>query len=293
MRIGIDLGGTKMEGIVVDREGHAVLKRRVNTPTAQGYGAIVEALGALIVGLEQDAGEVCSVGIATPGAISTKTHLMKNCNATCINGQPLQTDLEAHLQRKVRIANDADCFALSEARDGAAAGFGVVFGVIIGTGVGGGVVFHGHVHSGPNSIAGEWGHTPLIHDGIPCYCGKRGCVETVLSGPGLHRDYLLHGGKAAKDASMVVGAAKDRSDTQAVAAVERYLNNFGRAMANVIDILDPDAIVLGGGLSNMDVLYERGPQHVEKFVFSDGLLTPIVRNKYGDSSGVRGAAWLW
>ena len=293
MRIGIDLGGTKIEGIVIDPQGDISLKRRVNTPAAEGYHAILAALGDLIINLERDAGVKCSVGLAAPGAVSKRTNTMKNCNTACINGKPLKKDLEAHLQRKVHIANDADCFALSEARDGAGAGYEVVFGVILGTGVGGGVIFNGHVHSGPNAIAGEWGHTPLVENGIDCYCGKKGCVETVLSGPGLHRDYLLHGGTQAKDAMQVVHAAKDRSDKHAIEAIDRYIVHFGRAMATVIDVLDPDVVVLGGGLSNMDVLYERGPKSVESFVFSDSLLTPIVQNKYGDSSGVRGAAWLW
>ena len=293
MRIGIDLGGTKMEGIVLDPQGRLLAKKRVPTPAAEGYQAIVEALGGLVEALEKEVSQSCSVGMATPGAISSHTGKMKNCNTTCINGQPLKADLEARMRRSVRIANDADCFALSEARDGAAAGHEVVFGVILGTGVGGGVVFNGHVHSGPNSIAGEWGHTPLVHDGVDCYCGKNGCVETVLSGPGLYRDYLRGGGTVAQDTGGVVRGAAAASDASAVAAMERYLQRFGRAMATVIDILDPDAIVLGGGMSNAEVLYTRGPQAVADFIFSDNMLTPIVRNNFGDSSGVRGAAWLW
>ncbi|RYF02914.1 MAG: ROK family protein, partial [Deltaproteobacteria bacterium] len=209
MRIGIDLGGTKMEGIVLDRQGRLLTKKRTPTPAAQGYSAIVDALALLVNALEKEVGQSCSVGMATPGAISAHTGKMKNCNTTCINGQPLLTDFEARLGRRVRIANDADCFALSEARDGAAAGHEVVFGVILGTGVGGGVIFNGHVHSGPNSIGGEWGHTPLVVDGaLDCYCGKQGCVETVLSGPGLLRDYRRGGGTLAVDTSGVVDGAR-------------------------------------------------------------------------------------
>ncbi len=293
MRIGIDLGGTKIEGIVVDPQGHTVLKRRVTTPVAAGYQAIIEAITALVLNLEADAGVSCSVGVAAPGALSKRTGKMKNCNATCINGEALGTDLENLLTRKVRLANDADCFALSEARDGAAAGYEVVMGVILGTGVGGGLIFNNHVHSGPNAIAGEWGHTPLVADGPPCYCGKVGCVETVLSGPGLLRDYKFHGGILAKNTQGVVSGAADRSDVAAGEAIERYLDRFGRALATVMDILDPDAIVLGGGLSHMDILYERGPKAIEKYIFSDSVLTPLLRNRFGDSSGVRGAAWLW
>jgi fructokinase len=293
MRIGIDLGGTKIEGIVVDPQGHTVLKRRVTTPVAAGYKAIIEAIAALVTNLEGDAGGSCSVGLATPGALSKRTGKMKNCNATCINGEALGVDLEHLLKRKVRLANDADCFALSEARDGAAAGYEVVFGIILGTGVGGGLVFNNHVHSGPNAIAGEWGHTPLLADGPKCYCGKQGCVETLLSGPGLLRDYRANDGTLAKNTAGVVSGASDRSDAPAVAAIERYLERFGRALATLIDIVDPDAIVLGGGLSHMDILYEQGPKYIEKYIFSDSVLTPLLRNRFGDSSGVRGAAWLW
>ena len=293
MRIGIDLGGTKIEGIVMDKDGKVQAQKRIDTPAAEGYKAIVEAIGGLVEHLESEAKERCTVGICTPGAVSGRTGRMKNCNSTSLNGEPLPKDLETRLDREVRIANDANAFALSEASDGAAAGHNVVFGVIMGTGVGGGIVFKNTVHAGPNVIAGEWGHTPLKHDGPDCYCGRQGCVETLLSGPGLLRDYKNGGGTACADTAAIVKAAAEKSDPKAVAAMERYIWAFGRSIANVIDILDPDAIVLGGGMSNLDVLYTAGVDAVRSFVFSDELRTPILRNKFGDSSGVRGAAWLW
>ena len=293
MRIGIDLGGTKIEGVVMDGVGRVLAQRRVPTPAAEGYEAIVGSLVNVIFELEKEAGTTCTVGLGTPGAVSARTGMMKNCNTTCLNGQPLRDELEKCLKRPIRIANDANCFALSEAHDGGAAGYGVVFGVIIGTGVGGGLIFDGKAHNGPNSIAGEWGHTPLHSDGPDCYCGHKGCIETYLSGPGLLKDYQRAGGTAAGTAADVVSTALDGSDAHAAAALDRYIDNFGRAVATLVDIIDPDAIVLGGGLSNIDRLYTAGPIAVAKYVFSDELRTPILRNKHGDASGVRGAAWLW
>ncbi len=293
MRIGIDLGGTKIEGIVMDEAGQIIQQYRIATPAAEGYLAIVKAIAGVVAHLEALVGRKCTVGIGTPGAISARTGLLKNSNSTGLNGQPLLEDLRQAIGRDIRIANDANCFALSEAQDGAAAGYEVVFGVILGTGVGGGVVFNRQAHNGPNSIAGEWGHTPLLDSGPACYCGKRGCVETLLSGPGLFKDYVQGGGTQARDTAGVVSGAGDHSDPCAVQAMDRYIQRFGRALATLIDVLDPDAIVLGGGLSNIDMLYTRGRQSVLDQVFSDDLRTPILRNKYGDSSGVRGAAWLW
>ena len=293
MRIGIDLGGTKIEGIVMDDAGHIIQQYRIATPAAEGYLAIVEAIAGVIEHLEQLVGRKCTIGVGTPGAISARTGLLKNSNSTGLNGKPLFEDLRQAIGRDIRMANDANCFALSEAQDGAAAGYNVVFGVILGTGVGGGIIFNRQVHNGPNSIAGEWGHAPLLETGPDCYCGKRGCVETLLSGPSLFRDYVQGGGTQARDTAGLVSGATSQSDPFAVQAMDRYIQRFGRAMATVINTVDPDAIVLGGGLSNIDVLYTRGRESVIEQVFSDDLRTPILRNKFGDSSGVRGAAWLW
>lgn len=291
MRIGIDLGGTKIAGILMDARGQTRHSVRESTPAASGYEAIVSAVVGMIRGLEGHAGQPCTVGIGTPGVVSHVTGAMKNCNTTCLNGKPLKDDLERALGHPIRIANDANCFTLSEALDGAAAGKRIVFGVIIGTGVGGGISIAGHIHEGPNAIAGEWGHTPLEADGPDCYCGHKGCVETFLSGTGLFADYKRHGGTGAQSAREVVEAAAH--DRGARAAVDRYVARFGRAMATVIDILDPDAIVLGGGMSNVQRLYEDGPKAVRREVFSDDLRTPILQHAHGDASGVRGAAMLW
>lgn len=291
MRIGIDLGGTKTEGIVMAADGAIVVRERRPTPAAQGYDAILANIAALVHDLEARAGETCHIGIGTPGAISTRTGLLKNSNTTCLNGKPIQQDLEHLLARKIRIENDANCFALSEARDGAGRGHDVVFGVIMGTGVGGGIVVRGQLVSGRQHIAGEWGHNVLEPDGPPCYCGKRGCVETFLSGPGLVRDCVAHGGNLLAANDIVAQAAA--GDAIARAALDRYLDRFGRALSVVVNILDPDVIVLGGGMSNIDLLYTAGRERVAGSVFNDELATRIARNIHGDSSGVRGAAQLW
>jgi fructokinase len=292
LRIGIDLGGTKTEGIVIDDAGKVLARERRPTPQADGYAAILENIRVLVADLERRAGAPCRVGIGTPGAISARTGCLKNSNTVCLNGKPVGQDLEAILARPVRLANDANCFALSEALDGAGKDYGVVFGVILGTGVGGGIVFHGKLHEGPQHIAGEWGHNVLEADGPPCYCGKRGCVETFLSGPGLTRDYVTHGGNPAHGTLTIVTRAAE-GDVRAEAAMQRYLDRFGRALAAVVNILDPDAVVLGGGMSNVTRLYTDGRARVERHVFNDELRTPILRHVHGDSSGVRGAAQLW
>ena len=292
LRIGIDLGGTKTEGIVMDDDGHILARERRPTPQADGYEAILRNIRALVLDLDQKAGESCRVGIGTPGALSARTGCLKNSNTVCLNGMPIREDLEGILARPVRIANDANCFALSEALDGAGKGYGVVFGVILGTGVGGGIVFHGKLHEGPQHIAGEWGHNVLEAGGPPCYCGKRGCVETFLSGPGLVRDYVAHGGDSAHDTHAIVARAAE-GDDRAERAVQRYLERFGRALSAVINILDPDAVVLGGGMSNIARLYTEGRARVERSVFNDELRTRILPHVHGDSSGVRGAAQLW
>ena len=291
-RIGIDLGGTKTEAIVMDEAGNVVLRERRPTPRDAGYEAILDNVRALVTDLEKQAGARCTIGVGTPGAMSTRTGRLKNSNTTCLNGKPLHTDLEHRLERPVRLANDANCFALSEAIDGAGRHHDVVFGVIMGTGVGGGIVCRGEIHTGPQAIAGEWGHNVLQVDGPACYCGRRGCVETFLSGPGLALDYETHGGAPGLDARSIVARAEN-GDATAEAAMGRFLDRFGQALAVVINILDPDAVVLGGGMSNIQRLYTEGRERVARHVFNDELSTPILPNAHGDSAGVRGAAWLW
>ena len=324
LRFGIDLGGTKIELIAFDGNGHEILRRRVPTPQ-DDYLATVAAVAALVHQAESELGQRGSIGIGTPGAISPASGLMKNCNSTCLNGQPLQEDLERALNREVRLANDANCFALSEAVDGAAAGAATVFGVILGTGVGGGVVVRGHVLHGANAIAGEWGHSPLpyfqfadaqadrtstgqhpatgediLHpwpsprelDAAPaCYCGKRGCIETWLSGPALAADHVRYGGEAlpAHEIAQLANAGYGPCS----ATLARYEERLARALAGVINLIDPDVIVLGGGLSNIARLYDTVPRLWPRYVFSDRIDTKLVPPQYGDSSGVRGAAWLW
>ena len=292
LRIGIDLGGTKTEGIVMDATGAILARERRPTPQADGYDAILSTIAMLVRDLEKRVERQCHVGIGTPGAISTRTGCLKNSNTVCLNGKPVKKDLERMLAREIRSADDANCFALSEAIDGAGEGYAVVFGVIMGTGVGGGIVFHSRLHEGPQHIAGEWGHNTLESDGPPCYCGKHGCVETFLSGPGLLRDYRAQGGDVARDAAHIVALA-EQGDVLAQDAMERYFDRFGRALSAVINILDPDAVVLGGGMSNIARFYTDGRNAVARHIFNDELRTPIVRNVHGDSSGVRGAAQLW
>lgn len=296
IRLGIDLGGTKIEIVALDALGGELLCRRVATPRGD-YPATLRAIAGLVAGAEAELGERGTVGIGTPGAISRATGRLKNSNSVHLNGQPILEDLQALLGREVRIANDANCFALSEAVDGAAAGAEVVFGVILGTGVGGGVVVRGHVLDGPNGIAGEWGHNPLpwpMAEELPgpaCYCGKRGCVETWLSGPGMAQDHLRATGQVLETVAIV--AAAQAGDAACNATLERYEERLARALANVVNILDPEVIVLGGGMSNISRLYENVPRLWGRHVFSDRVDTRLVPNKYGDSSGVRGAAWLW
>jgi fructokinase len=292
VRIGIDLGGTKIEGIVLDAAGDPLERQRRPTPAREGYQAILEAVRELVRALESRTETALPVGVGTPGAISATSGLLKNSNTVCLNGRPLQADLERALERPVRVANDANCFALSEAVDGAGRGAESVFGVILGTGVGGGLVLRGRLHQGLQRIAGEWGHNPLEAGGPACYCGRRGCVETFLSGPGLERDYRERGGEAGLDARAIAARA-EAGDGPAAAALERYLDRFGRALAPVINILDPSVVVLGGGLSNLGLLYTAGRESLSRWVFNEELLTPLQPNRHGDSSGVRGAAWLW
>jgi fructokinase len=293
VRIGIDVGGTKIEAIGLASDGTIRARRRVDAPRGD-YDRTVKTLVDLVEAIELDTGERGSVGLGIPGTISPATGLIKNANSTWLNGQPLDRDLSRALKRPVRLANDANCFALSEATDGAAAGAGVVFGVIIGTGCGGGVVVHGRLLTGANAVAGEWGHNGLPWPdasewpGPPCYCGRQGCIETFLSGRGMQAAY---GDPSLTAREIAESAAK--GDVRAGAAIERYATRLAKGLASVINVLDPDAVVLGGGLSNIDALYERVPQLWRDWVFSDRVDTRLVRARHGDSSGVRGAAWLW
>jgi fructokinase len=295
MRIGIDLGGTKIAGVALDDAGREVARLRVATPRDDYLGTIA-AVANMVAMLERAAGPVRGVGVGTPGSCSRATGLMRNCNSTWLNGRALSADLAAALGRPVSLANDADCFALSESTDGAARAAGVVFGVILGTGVGGGVVVAGRPLRGPNGIAGEWGHVPLPwrnddeRPGPECYCGRRGCVETFLSGPGLAADHLRVAGSPL-DAAQIEALAL-RGDAPARASLDRYVDRLARGLAMVIDVLDPDLIVLGGGLSNLEILYAEVPAIWGRWVFSDRVDTRLVRAVHGAESGVRGAARL-
>ena len=290
MRIGIDLGGTKIEGVSLDENGRLIRRLRSDTPQGN-YRKTLQAVADLAGQLDPNG--KTPVGVGTPGAISPASGLLRNSNSVCLNGQPLLQDLQEKLGRKVRLANDADCFALSEARDGAATGARSVFGVIIGTGTGGGIVVDGKPLAGPNAIAGEWGHNPLpwaTPDELPgpdCYCGKQGCIETWLSGPGLARDHGM--GLTAQE----IASAAATGEPLALQALQRYCDRMARALAGIINVLDPDVIVLGGGLSQIHSLYTEVPKRLPEYVFSDTMLTRLTPPRHGDSSGVRGAAWLW
>jgi fructokinase len=295
-RIGVDLGGTKIEAALLDPSGAIALRKRIAAPTGD-YESTLAAIRALVLALEAGLERKCSVGIGTPGTISPTSGLVKNSNSTWLIGRPLDRDLARTLERPVRLANDADCLALSEATDGAAKGAPSVFGVILGTGVGGGVVVHGRLLSGPNAIAGEWGHSPLPwpddeeRPGPLCYCKKRGCVETFLSGPGFGRDYERASGEKATPTE--IAARAERGDPIAEAALQRYENRLARGLATVINLIDPYVIVLGGGLGRIERLYRSVPAIWGRYVFSDTVMTRLVPPLHGDSSGVRGAAWLW
>jgi len=295
MRLGIDLGGTKIEIIALDDSGHQLLRRRLPTPKGDYYETL-QTIAQLVRDAEAELGQQGSLGIGTPGALSRATGLLKNSNSVALNGQPILQDLEFLLQCKVVISNDANCFALSEATDGAAAGAAVVFGVILGTGVGAGIVVNRHVLTGPNSIAGEWGHNPLPwpqdHErpGPSCYCGKRGCIETFLSGPGMAQLHERDTGSMLRAEEIVARA--EQGDAACESSLQRYEQRLARSLAHVINILDPDVIVLGGGMSNIGRLYRNVPALWGEWVFSDRVDTRLLPNQFGDSSGVRGAAWL-
>jgi fructokinase len=296
MRIGVDVGGTKIEIIVLDDAGTAGIRRRVATPSGD-YAGTVQAIVDLVLQAQKEVGETATVGIATPGAISATTGLMKNSNSTALNGKPLAHDIAAALGQPIRIENDANCLAISEAVDGAAAGAKVVFGAILGTGVGGGLVIDQQALSGRNRIAGEWGHNPLPwmkdseRPGHRCYCGKTGCIETFLSGAGLARDYAARSGKMLPPEQIV--AAANKKDPHATGAMAAYRDRLARGLASVINLFDPDVVVLGGGLSNVADIYAGLTDLIAAYAFSDDINTKIVQAMHGDSSGVRGAAWLW
>jgi fructokinase len=295
-RLGVDLGGTKIEILALDAQGGERFRQRVATPQGD-YDATLRAIATLVQNAEWALGGSGSVGIGTPGSISRATGLLRGSNSVCMNGKPIQRDLERVIGRAVRITNDANCFALSEASDGAGRGATVVFGVILGTGVGGGIVVGGRILDGPNAIAGEWGHNPLPwprddeRPGAPCFCGHDGCIETFLSGPGLERDHRLVAGETLTTHAIVERAAQ--GDAACAASLARYEERLARALAHVMNILDPDAIVLGGGLSNIDALYVDVPNLWGEWVFSDRVDTRLLKHVHGDASGVRGAAWLW
>lgn len=297
MRIGVDVGGTKIEAIALDAKGAELQRIRTGTPKGDYEGTIAAIVG-LVQQLETETGQTGTVGVGIPGTIVGATGLVKNANSTWLNGQPLQKDLSKALGREVRCANDANCFAISEATDGAAQGYEVVFGVIVGTGCGGGVVFGGEIHNGPNGLAGEWGHTPLPWTnasevpGPLCYCGQHGCLETWISGTGLEWDFARTSSRNLRGAEIVQAAAA--GDREAEEALERLIDRMARGLSTIVNVLDPDVIVVGGGLSNLQRLYGGElAARLRDYGFGGGVETPILKNQHGDSSGVRGAAWLW
>lgn len=295
-RIGIDLGGTKIEIAALDPGGAIVLRERVATPHGD-YDGTIRAIIALVQSAEARLGRHNSVGLAIPGTVSTLTGTIKNANSTWLNGRALEADLVSALERPVRLANDANCFALSEASDGAAAGAATVFGVILGTGVGGGVVVNGQVLKGAHGLGGEWGHNPLPaprpaeNPGPACYCGRNGCIETFLCGPALERDYRALGGKDIAAAEIATRAAAE--EPMANSVLDTYIDRLARALGSIVNVLDPDCIVLGGGVSNIQALYQTLPRRIQRYAFTPETAIRVVRNAHGDSSGVRGAAWLW
>ena len=294
-RIGIDLGGTKIELIALDASGEERFRKRV--PTPRQYPSTLDAIVELVNEAELVIGEKASIGVGIPGIVSPFTGLVKNANSTWINGHPLDVDLGKRLVRKVKVANDANCFAVSEAVDGAAKNSAVVFGVIIGTGCGAGIAINGQVHAGGNGIGGEWGHNPLPwmtpdeHHSTSCFCGNRDCIETFISGTGFVRDFRESGGEAAS--GIEIAQLMEQGDALATQAFTRFIDRIARSLAHVINVLDPDVIVLGGGVSNIDAIYTELPAVLPNYVLGRECETPVVKNQYGASSGVRGAAWLW
>jgi fructokinase len=296
VRIGIDWGGTKIEALAMDADGRELRRVRIATPRGEYEGSI-RAAAELVASIEREVGPTGPIGVGIPGTIVPATGLVKNANSTWLNGKPLEKDLSIALNREVRCVNDANCLAVSEAVDGAAAGRVVVFAAILGTGCGAGIALHGRMHTGLNGLAGEWGHNPLPwqrpgeYPGDPCYCGQRGCIERWLSGPALEEDYRRAAGSALSGSAIVVSA--DAGEREATAALERYEDRLARALAHVVNLLDPDIIVLGGGLSRVERLYRNVPMKIADWAFGKSAATPVVPAKHGDSSGVRGAARLW
>ncbi|MFQ6615634.1 MAG: ROK family protein [Fidelibacterota bacterium] len=284
IRLGIDIGGTKMEGIALTSQGEVIARERITTEAHKGYEHVLSQVERLFEKITADHDGDFTLGICTPGALSADTGRLKNSNTQCLIGQPLKEDIESRLGHRVVLENDANCFAQAEALLGAARDYSIVFGVIMGTGVGGGICLDGRIHRGLQYIAGEWGHSLLHPGGNPCYCGKKGCVETYLSGPALERHYIQLTGEELPLEKIVEHPPKTWK--------EEFLGNFGMALSNVINILDPDVVVLGGGVSNIDFLYHEGPRYVANYCFNNRLETPIVKNQLGDSAGVFGAACL-
>jgi len=297
MRIGVDVGGTKIEALALDAVGHELQRIRVPTPKGD-YSGTIAAIEGLVRELEQTTQQSGSVGVGIPGTVVASTGLVKNANSTWLNGMPLPHDLSVVLGREVRCANDANCFAISEAIDGGAQGYGIVFGIIFGTGCGGGIAIHGKVHAGPNGLGGEWGHTSLPwptaeeQPGALCYCGRHGCLETWISGTGFEWDFARVTSRNLSGTEIVTAAKA--ADEEAEAAIVRLIDRMARGISTLVNVLDPDAIVLGGGLSKLDRLYDGElAARLRNYGFGGGVTTPILRNRHGDSSGVRGAAWLW
>ena len=300
MRIGVDLGGTKIEFIAIDNDGNTLMRNRVKAPQNK-YSETLKAIETGILAIENSLDQIGSIGVGIPGSVSRQTGLVKGANSVWLIGHPIDKDLETILKRPVRVANDANCFALSESIDGAGMGYEVIFGVILGTGVGGGLCINGQIITGPNGITGEWGHSPM--PGVPpklpkqrnkersCYCGKNNCIETYLSGPGFSKSFLETAGNTLSPKEIVTKL--DQGDPLANSVMQNYEQQLSRALSGVINILDPDVIILGGGISNIERLYENVPSLWQKWCFSDHVITPLKRAKHGDSSGVRGAAWLW
>lgn len=290
-RIGIDLGGTKTEGVLLDAAGSTLLRERRATPLPEGYEAVIAAVAGLAADLARDipAGRY-SLGVGIPGSVDAVTGLVRNANSVCLIGKPLQSDLERLLGRRVGVRNDADCFTLAECRQGAGKGYGIVFGVIMGTGCGGGICIDGTVREGPHRMRGEWGHVSVDPAGARCYCGNRGCIETKISGSGVEAAFEARYGRKLSMEEIAAGAR--RGEAEPLAAFNAFLDDFGRCLGGLISILDPDAVVLGGGLSNIEALYSTGVERVRHYAFHDDLRTPILKNSLGDSAGVFGAAWI-
>ena len=291
-RIGVDLGGTKTEAVVLDRADAVLLRERRSTPLAEGYEAILASVAQIVLDASSclPPGSDYSVGVGIPGSVDAGTGLVRNANSVCLIGRPFQAELERLLGRKIKVRNDADCFTLAECRNGAGAGYGVVFGVIMGTGCGGGICWQGEVREGPHRICGEWGHLSVDPLGAACYCGNRGCVETKVSGSGVEKSFRSRYGESLSMERIVAGARA--GEPRCCAAFEAFLDDFGRSLGGVISILDPDAVVLGGGLSNIEELYSRGVERVRHYAFHNDLRTPILKNRLGDSAGVFVAAWI-